>query len=340
MTISKKIIISTLATIGLLATTAASLAVEARSKASLNVRSGPGTNFNVLDVLYNGEVVDVTECVTQNSKNWCRIEHTGPDGWVSANFLEAVTPPAPPPPPPAPPSPPPPSGGSSSDPDCSFGLVLGPSGPTFSISCGDNPPPAPPTPPAPPPPAPPPAPAADRACFYTGANFTGPEQCVGVGTYNTLSAPFNDEISSVRLYGNAKTTLCRNTNMNGICRTYNNSRSNLHGNINNQASSVRVFVGVLPPAPPPATVNLNGTYTIQQQSNGRYLDAHEGRNDNSVVTRDRQFNATQAWIITPLGGDVFTIQQQSNGRYLDAHEGRNDNSVVTRDNQNNNTQRW
>jgi hypothetical protein len=82
------------------------------------------------------------------------------------------------------------------------------------------------------------------------------------------------------------------------------------------------------------------TLTIQQKSNGRYLDAHEGSNDNSVVTRDRQKNTSQAWILTPLSKNTYTIQQKSNGRYLDAHEGSNDNSVVTRDRQNNNTQRW
>ena len=85
---------------------------------------------------------------------------------------------------------------------------------------------------------------------------------------------------------------------------------------------------------------LRGVYTIQQKSNSRYMDAHEGSNDNSVVTRDRQNNDTQRWILTPLGNNVYTIQQKSNSRYMDAHEGSNDNSVVTRDKQNNDTQRW
>jgi hypothetical protein len=45
---------------------------------------------------------------------------------------------------------------------------------------------------------------------------------------------------------------------------------------------------------------LQGVYTIQQKSNRRYVDAHEGTNDNSVVTRDWQNNDTQRWIIKPL----------------------------------------
>ncbi len=83
-----------------------------------------------------------------------------------------------------------------------------------------------------------------------------------------------------------------------------------------------------------------GTYTIQQKSNGRYMDAHEGSDDNSVVTRNRQNDSTQLWVITSLGKSTYTIQQKSNRRYMDAHEGSNDSSVVTRNKQNNNTQRW
>ena len=85
---------------------------------------------------------------------------------------------------------------------------------------------------------------------------------------------------------------------------------------------------------------LKGTYTIQQKSNGRYMDAHEGSKDNAVVTRDKQNNNTQRWDLVPVGTNIYTIQQKSNGRYMDAHEGSNDNAVVTRNKQNNSTQRW
>jgi len=85
---------------------------------------------------------------------------------------------------------------------------------------------------------------------------------------------------------------------------------------------------------------LRGKYTIQQKSNGRFLDAHEGSNDNSVVTRNWQRNTTQSWIFVPVGKNRYTIQQMSSRRYMDAHEGSNDNSVVTRDKQNNTSQVW
>ncbi|WP_216918052.1 S8 family serine peptidase [Nocardia noduli] len=84
---------------------------------------------------------------------------------------------------------------------------------------------------------------------------------------------------------------------------------------------------------------LSGTFTVQQRSTSRYLDAYEGSNDHQVVTRDAQNNDTQRWIITPVG-DAYTVQQRSTSRYLDAYEGSNDHQVVTRDAQNNDTQRW
>jgi hypothetical protein len=85
---------------------------------------------------------------------------------------------------------------------------------------------------------------------------------------------------------------------------------------------------------------LRGKYSLQQKSNGRFLDAHEGSNDNSVVTRDRQTSTSQVWIFTPVGTNRYRIQQMSSRRYMDAHEDSNDNSVVTRDTQKNNTQQW
>ena len=94
------------------------------------------------------------------------------------------------------------------------------------------------------------------------------------------------------------------------------------------------------------TILTNGTYTIQQKSNGRYVDAHEhnkNKVDFGLVTRDRQNNNTQRWIVRSVGKDTFTIQQKSNNRYVDAHENNNnkaDFKLVTRDRQNNDTQRW
>ncbi|MEO6014265.1 MAG: SH3 domain-containing protein [Devosia sp.] len=60
------------------------VAEAAQATASVNVRSGPGTGYGVVDTLYVGESVSVEEC---GSSGWCLIEHSGPDGWVSARYL-------------------------------------------------------------------------------------------------------------------------------------------------------------------------------------------------------------------------------------------------------------
>lgn len=77
------LMLSTLATLaGLLALPSAADAAEARL--SVNVRSGPGTSYRIVDRLFRGEDVNVRRC---KSNGWCYITHPGPDGWVSARFL-------------------------------------------------------------------------------------------------------------------------------------------------------------------------------------------------------------------------------------------------------------
>ena len=86
---------------------------------------------------------------------------------------------------------------------------------------------------------------------------------------------------------------------------------------------------------------LQGRFTIQQKSNNRFMDAHDGSNEDfSAVTRTAQNNDTQRWVLTPVG-QVCTVQQLSSDRFADAHETQDkDFSVVSRTAQNNNTQRW
>lgn len=79
----KIVLLSTIVT----AITAEAFAVEAVSTLSLNVRTGPGKEFSVIDTLYQGEVVNVTEC---QANGWCHIDHNGPNGWVSGKFLSAA----------------------------------------------------------------------------------------------------------------------------------------------------------------------------------------------------------------------------------------------------------
>jgi hypothetical protein len=58
-------------------------AQEAEARGSLNVRSGPGTGYSVVDVLRPGENVTVT----RRSGGWCYLVKSGPDGWSSCSYL-------------------------------------------------------------------------------------------------------------------------------------------------------------------------------------------------------------------------------------------------------------
>lgn len=111
MTLRKKLLASGLATLAVFVTTMAASAAPAVATSNVNVRSGPGTGFRVVDTLVRGQPVDVQYC----RGSWCLVEKSGPDGWVSSSYLSSGRPsndwdrPSPPPPPhwnPTPPRPP------------------------------------------------------------------------------------------------------------------------------------------------------------------------------------------------------------------------------------------
>jgi len=60
-------------------------AASAYASSTVNVRSGPGTGYSVVDTLRRGQRVEVNYC----KGTWCAVEQRGPDGWVNANFLTA-----------------------------------------------------------------------------------------------------------------------------------------------------------------------------------------------------------------------------------------------------------
>jgi uncharacterized protein YraI len=59
---------------------------RALATAHLNVRQGPGSRYPVVDVLRRGEEVRIIQC----RGNFCMIEHEGPQGWVSRNYLQTL----------------------------------------------------------------------------------------------------------------------------------------------------------------------------------------------------------------------------------------------------------
>lgn len=71
-----------------LAFTAVSLPVlaDATALTTLNVRSGPGTGYRVVDVLHRGESVDVAGC----RPGWCFVRTRHAEGWASAGYLAGL----------------------------------------------------------------------------------------------------------------------------------------------------------------------------------------------------------------------------------------------------------
>ncbi len=58
-------------------------AAPALVTADLNLRSGPGTNYGVVNVLPGGATVDVLDC----AGSWCRVAWGGVEGFASRSYL-------------------------------------------------------------------------------------------------------------------------------------------------------------------------------------------------------------------------------------------------------------
>ncbi len=281
---------------GLVFSTAA-MAASAQVTTALNVRAGPGTSFPIIGAFSARQVIEVDECLPSG---WCYVTHRGLDGWVSGRYLAPV------------------STSSGTTPDCRFGITLGGSGPDFSIDCGPSAPtPAPaPSPTPTPTPTPTPAPISPEACFYSGINFSGSEQCYGPGIQDTLPAAFDDEISSIRLFGGAKANICTQTHLSGTCVNITVDKSTLESGINNQTSSLRVFTGAVPspapaPAPAPTTfstgsINLNQTYRANLDNGG------VGGSGTDIWF---QAETAASKYIVPVNGAAFAIGNGSNRGY-------------------------
>lgn len=61
----------------------AGAAFAAVATSSVNVRTGPGTSYGVIDTLQRGEQVDITD----RAGSWCEVDKAGPNGWVACNYL-------------------------------------------------------------------------------------------------------------------------------------------------------------------------------------------------------------------------------------------------------------
>lgn len=208
-------------TLTLIVGTSAAMAQPGVATSGVNVRSGPGTNFAKLGALKAGELVDVQEC----QGSWCFVDRqAGKDGWVAANYLKpaAIQDDA--------------DEEEQDDIPFNFGVTVGPNGPSISFGVGNQPAP-PPQPPQPQPPQ-----NGDKACFYTGIQFTGQSACVAIGANSTFLVPgWDNEVESFKIIGTGKVEICRDPNFGGGCAVYVSSQSSLHPSYANNVSSYQTY---------------------------------------------------------------------------------------------------
>lgn len=174
---------------------------------NVNVRSGPGTSYAVVDTLVRGQQVDVRRCESR----WCYVVKSGPDGWVSSSYLSADR------------------GGSGG---FSFGFSIGGGdGPNVSIGIGR--PPIVVDPPVVRPPV------IYEACFYERSRFRGDSFCLEPGQRYRLPA-FADGIGSIENRAGFEVELCTRRGLGESCRSYTTSASSL-GEFGDYVETVRVY---------------------------------------------------------------------------------------------------
>ena len=179
---------------------------------NVNVRSGPGTNYAVVDVVRAGTRVDVQRC----QGSWCYIAKAGPDGWVSASYLTAGGRPVNP-----------------NQPGLSFGFTIGGPNGSVSIGIGQPNPPRPPRPPIIQPPA-----FYPEVCFFDRTRMRGDSFCLQAGDANRDLRNWVDRISSIDNPEGLEVQVCSEVNFRN-CRVYTTSASAL-GDFDDYIASIRV----------------------------------------------------------------------------------------------------
>lgn len=197
---------------GILGVATAASAYDAAATTTLNVRSGPGTNFNVIGALQRNQVVNIVECNSANT--WCRIRDRNIDGWASNRYLQPIA-------------------GTSQRPrpvrpgQPGVGITIGDGNFSFSIGTGTSRPGVRPG-------------RRGQVCFYEEYNFNGRSFCARDGqSARTLERFWDNRIRSIRVSGNSAVTVCSSRNLSGRCAVVDRSMRNI-GFLANNVSSYRV----------------------------------------------------------------------------------------------------
>lgn len=188
---------------------AAASAAPAIASSSVNVRSGPGTSYGIVDTLRPGESVDVLGC----RSGWC---YTDAGGYVSSSYLRRS------------------SGGATFEPNFNLSFNF----PQGSVSIGsggvsigvgpDRPDDRPPSGSMP-----------GDVCFYSDVGYSGSRFCMDEGDMTPyVGAAWNNRISSIRNPDGLNVTVCDDAGYD-LCRTYRTSARSL-GSFDNEISSIRI----------------------------------------------------------------------------------------------------
>lgn len=169
------------------------------------------TGNSIVNEVFEGDIVDVSEC----RSNRCRVRpEDGPRGWIRQNRLAPLDD----------------EGDAVEGVPFSFGITIGPGGPSISIGAGGGGGGGGPS-------------SGPRACVYVDAGYAGGSQCFRPGdrVNNLSSIGWNDTISSVRVYGGAAITLCTNAGGGAPCYDYYSNTPSVGGAFNDQASYLEVY---------------------------------------------------------------------------------------------------
>ena len=83
----KSSILSATALSLLAATAAHAQSAEATATTDLNLRAGPGPNYEIVDVIAGDDTVTVSGCL--EAANWCEVTYDGTTGWAYGDYLTA-----------------------------------------------------------------------------------------------------------------------------------------------------------------------------------------------------------------------------------------------------------
>jgi uncharacterized protein YraI len=84
----KTIITFSIVALGLLFASNAE-AASGLATATINLRTGPGTQYQSMGRIPNGVVIGVAGCT--NGYGWCRVNYRGLDGWASSRYIAVQT---------------------------------------------------------------------------------------------------------------------------------------------------------------------------------------------------------------------------------------------------------